>query len=94
VADIARKCGESESDVEANLNVFLRTARVHDVHGSSAEAAEAVYKVATYAEGHKEAPDCRRLLAVLIAVGKNPPKGRVCFPYRAGRVCVVSPSKN
>ena len=94
VADLARKCGESESDVEANVNVFLRVANAHGLHGSSAEAADALDKVATYAEGHKESPDCKGLLAALISVGRNPPTRRICFPYRTGRVCFAPPSKN
>jgi hypothetical protein len=93
VGDLARKCGESESAVEANINVFLRTAQTHGLHGSYVEAAEALDTVANYAEGHREAPDCRRLLAALVAVGKHPPKERVCFAYQTGRICFEPPSK-
>jgi hypothetical protein len=94
VADLARKCGESGSAVKANVNVFLTTVKAHGLHGSYAEAVQALYTLVNYAEAqHEAAPDCTRLLSALVSVGKHPPKERVCFPYQTGRVCFVSPTK-
>jgi hypothetical protein len=93
VADLARKCGETEAAVRANVKVFLSTASAHGLHGTSGEATEALDTLVNYAEGHKEAPDCRRLLAILVTIGKHPSRKRVCFPYESGRVCVVPPLK-
>jgi hypothetical protein len=94
VADLARKCGESESAVKANINVLLTTAKAPDLDGSYAEAARALYTLVNYAASHHEAaPDCKRLLGALVSVSKHPPKARICFPYQTGRVCFVSPNK-
>ena len=93
-ADLAHKCGESESRVQADLQTFVRTAGAHALHGSTTEAAQVLYTVVSYAaaRGTKEPQDCRRLLALLAAVGKQPLKQRACYPYRARQVCFVRPT--
>ena len=93
VADIARKCGESEATVAAYVKVFLKTAAAHGERATSSEATEALDTLVNYADEHKEPPDCNRLLAILVMEGKHPPKEPVCFPYQTGRVCVVAPRK-
>ncbi len=93
VADLARKCGESEAVVADNVKVFLTAASDLGVHSSISEATDALDTVVDYAERQKVAPDCKRLLSVLVTVGRHPPKGRVCFPYETGRICVVPPLK-
>jgi hypothetical protein len=93
VADLARKCGESEVAVVANVKALLRVTSAHGIHATPGEATDLLEKTVDYAERRKAAPDCKTLLAVLATVAQHPPKGHVCFGYGTGRFCVAPPLK-
>jgi hypothetical protein len=61
-------CGESRAIIAVQVDASLKTLGEHGLHGSRAELAEGLDKVATYAHDRQKAPlDCKALFAAFVA---------------------------